>query len=104
MPNTIVVDWKLASWAENIFAVLIGLALVGLAGWLVLQAVKDVLDRAARLEETRAAKAEAALMEWEKTFGDERARRIVAEQRAKQERSMRQQLAKGEGYASTQDA
>lgn len=102
--ENVIVEWKIAGWAENILVVLIGLAMAGLAAWLVLQAVKDVLERAAKVEELRAAKAEAALVEWEKTFGDERARRIVAEQRAKQERSMRQQLAKGEGYASTQDA
>ena len=102
--ENVIVEWKIAGWAENILVVLIGLAMAGLAAWLVLQAVKDVLERAAKVEELRAAKAEAALVEWEKTFGDERARRIVAEQRAKQERSMRQQLAKGEGHASTQDA
>ena len=102
--ENIIVEWKLAGWAENVLVILIGIALAGLAVFLVLQAVKDVLDRAARLEELRMAKAEKAIEEWEKTFGDERARRIVAEQRAKQERSMRQQLAKGEGYASTPDA
>ena len=102
--DNIIVEWKLAGWAENVLVILLGIARAGLAAWLVLSAVKDVLDRVARVEELRMAKAEKAIEEWEKTFGDERARRIVAEQRAKQDRSMRQQLAKGEGYASTQDA
>lgn len=95
----IMVDWRLAGWAENTLVVLLGLALAGLAAWLVLNAIKDVLDRAARLEEARAKKADKALEEWMETFGDEHAKRIAAEQKAQQERSMRKQLAKGANNA-----
>ena len=96
----ILVDWRLAGWAENTLAVLLGLALAGLAAWLVLNAIKDVLDRAARLEEARSKKTDKALEEWMETFRDEHAKRIIAEQKARQERSMRQQLAKGEKNVS----
>ena len=91
----IFVEWRLAGWAENTLAVLLGLALAGLAAWLVLNAIKDVLDRAARLEEARSKKTDKALEEWMETFRDEHAKRIAAEQKAQQERSMRQQIAKG---------
>jgi hypothetical protein len=91
----IFVEWRLAGWAENILVVLIGLAVAGLSLWLVLQAVKDVLDRAARVEALKAAKSDKALAEWMKTFRDEHAKRIAAEQKAAQEKSMRQQIAKG---------
>lgn len=91
----IMVDWRLAGWAENALAVLIGLAMAGLAAWLVLNAVKDVLDRAARLEEARSKKTDKALEEWMETFREEHAKRIVAEQKAAQEKSMREQIAKG---------
>ena len=90
------VEWRLAGWAENILVVLIGLAVAGLSLWLVLQAVKDVLDRAARVEALKAAKSDKALAEWMETFRDEHAKRIAAEQKAAQEKSMRQQIAKGE--------
>ena len=93
--GNILVEWRLAGWAENILVVLIGLALAGLSLWLVLQAVKDVLDRAARVETLKAAKADKALTEWMETFRDEHAKRIAAEQKAQQERAMREQLAKG---------
>jgi hypothetical protein len=91
----ILVEWRLAGWAENILVVLIGLALAGLSLWLALQAVKDVLDRAARVEALKAKKAEKALSEWMETFREEHARRIVAEQKAEQEKQLRQQIAKG---------
>lgn len=96
----IMVDWRLAGWAENALVVLLGLALAGLAAWLVLNAIKDVLDRAARLEEARSKKTDKALEEWMETFRDEHAKRILAEQKARQERSMRQQLAKGDKNGS----
>ena len=76
-----------------------GLAMAGLAAWLVLNAVKDVLDRAARVEALKASKAEKALEEWMATFREEHARRIVAEQRAEQERQLREQIAKGANNA-----
>lgn len=94
--DNIFVEWRLAGWAENTLAVLIGLALAGLSLWLVLQAVKDVLDRAARVEARKAAKSDKGLAEWMETFIDEHAKRIAAEQKAAQEKSMRQQIAKGE--------
>ena len=75
----IMVEWRLAGWAECILVVLLGLALAGLSAWLVLQAVKDVLDRAARVEEQKAAKTEKALEEWMETFREEHAKRIAAE-------------------------
>lgn len=91
----IMVDWRLAGWAENALVVLLGLAMTGLAAWLVLNAVKDVLDRAARLEEARSKKTDKALEEWMETFREEHAKRIAAEQKAAQEKSMREQIAKG---------
>ena len=78
----IFVEWRLAGWAENTLA------------------IKDVLDRAARLEEARSKKTDKALEEWMETFRDEHAKRILAEQKARQERSMRQQLAKGDKNGS----
>lgn len=93
--DNIFVEWRLAGWAENILVVLIGLAVAGLSLWLVLQAVKDVLDRAARVEALKSAKSDKALAEWMETFRDEHAKRIAAEQKAAQEKSMRQQIAKG---------
>lgn len=93
--ENVIVEWRLAGWAENTLVVLLGLALTGLAAWLVLNAIKDVLDRAARLEEAKARKTDKALEEWMETFRDEHAKRIAAEQKAQQERSMRQQIAKG---------
>lgn len=95
----VTVDWRLAGWAENILVILLGLAMAGLAAWLVLNAVKDVLDRAARVEALKASKAEKALEEWMATFREEHARRIVAEQRAEQERQLREQIAKGANNA-----
>ena len=92
MPE-VIVEWRIAGWAENIMAVLMGVALAGLAAWLVLNAVKDVLDRAAPLE-----KRDKALNEWMTAYREEHAKRIAAEQKAKQERSLRLQLAKGENH------
>lgn len=91
----IMVEWRLAGWAECALVVLLGLALAGLSAWLVLQAVKDVLDRAARVEELKAAKTDKALEEWMETFREEHAKRIAAEQRAEQEKNLRHQIAKG---------
>lgn len=91
----IMVEWRLAGWAENILVVMIGLALAGLSFWLVLNAFKDVLERATKLEKMRAKKTDKALSEWMEAYRDEHAKRIAAEQKAEQERSMRQQLAKG---------
>lgn len=93
--DRIFVEWRIAGWAENLLVILIGLAVAGLAVWLVLQAVKDVLDRAARLEEARSKKTDKALEEWMETFREEHAKRIAAEQKAAQEKSMREQIAKG---------
>lgn len=93
--ENVIVEWKIAGWAENVLVVLIGIAMAGLAAWLVLNAIKDVLDRAARLEEARSKKTDKALAEWMETYRDEHAKRITAEQKAQQERSMRQQIAKG---------
>lgn len=91
----IMVEWRLAGWAENILVVMIGLALAGLSFWLVLNAFKDVLERATKLEKMRAKKTDKALSEWMEAYRDEHAKRIAAEQKAEQERSMRHQLAKG---------
>lgn len=91
----IMVEWRLAGWAENILVVMIGLALAGLSFWLVLNAMKDVIERATKLEKMRAKKTDKALSEWMEAYRDEHAKRIAAEQKAEQERSMRQQLAKG---------
>lgn len=93
--ENIIVEWRIAGWAENIMVVLIGMAIAGLAIWLVLNAVKDVLDRAARLEKLRLKKSDKALNEWMTAYREEHAKRIAAEQKAKQERSLRLQLAKG---------
>lgn len=95
----IMVEWRLAGWAENILVVMIGLALAGLSFWLVLNAFKDVLERATKLEKMRAKKTDKALSEWMEAYRDEHAKRIAAEQKAEQERSMRQQLAKGAEHA-----
>lgn len=97
MPE-VIVEWRIAGWAENIMAVLMGVALAGLAAWLVLNAVKDVLDRASRLEKLRLKKSDKALNEWMTAYREEHAKRIAAEQKAKQERSLRLQLAKGENH------
>lgn len=94
MPDMIV-EWRIAGWAENILAVLVGLALAGLAIWLVANAIKDILDRAARLERMKARKTDKALQEWMRAYREEHALRIQAEQKAEQERSMRKQIAKG---------
>lgn len=94
MPD-VIVEWRIAGWAENILVVLVGISLAGLAFWVVLAAVKDVLDRAERLEKRRARKTDKALAKWMETYRDEHAKRIAAEQKAEQERSMRQQIAKG---------
>ena len=93
--ENIIVEWRLAGWAENFLVVMIGLALAGLSFWLVLNAFKDVLERATKLEKMRAKKTDKALSEWMEAYRDEHAKRIAAEQKAEQERSMRQQLAKG---------
>ena len=94
MPEMIV-EWRIAGWAENVLVVMIGLAMAGLAIWLVLQAVKDTLDRYARVEKLRLKKNDKALQEWMEAYREEHKLRIVAEKKAEQERSMRQQLAKG---------
>lgn len=91
----IMVEWRLAGWAENILVVMIGLALAGLSFWLVLNAFKDVLERAAKLEKMRAKKTDKALSEWMEAYRDEHAKRIAAEQKAEQERNLRKQIAKG---------
>ena len=96
----IMVEWRLAGWAENILVVLIGLALAGLSLWLVMQAVKDVLDRAEKVEALRAKKTDKALEEWMETFRQEHELRVSAEQKAQQERNMRQQIAKGAKHGS----
>lgn len=93
--ENIIVEWRIAGWAENILVVMIGLALAGLSFWLVLNAMKDVIERATKLEKMRAKKTDKALSEWMEAYRDEHAKRIAAEQKAEQERSMRQQLAKG---------
>ena len=85
--ENIIVEWRIAGWAENILVVMIGLALSGLAAWLVLNAVKDVLERATKLEKMRAKKTDKALTEWMEAYRDEHAKRIAAEQKAEQERS-----------------
>ena len=94
MPEMIV-EWRIAGWAENVLVVMIGLAMAGLAIWLVLQADKDTLDRYARVEKLRLKKNDKALQEWMEAYREEHKLRIVAEKKAEQERSMRQQLAKG---------
>lgn len=94
----IMVEWRLAGWAENILVVMIGLALAGLSFWLVLNAFKDVLERATKLEKMRAKKTDKALSEWMEAYRDEHAKRIAAEQKAEQERSMRYQIAKGASH------
>ena len=99
MPDMIV-EWRIAGWAENIMVVLIGIALAGLAIWLVTVSLKDVLDRATRLEKMKARKTDKALGEWMEAYREEHAKRIAAEQKAEQERSMRQQLAKGANHGS----
>ena len=40
----VTVDWRLAGWAENILVILLGLAMAGLAAWLVLNAVKEIMQ------------------------------------------------------------
>ena len=98
--ENITVEWRIVGWAESMLVVLIGIALAGLAAWLVMQAIKDVLDRAARVEAIKAAKTDKALEEWMETFREEHARRIVAEQKAAQEKQMRKQIAKGAKHVS----
>lgn len=98
MPDMIV-EWRIAGWAENILVVLLGLAMAGLAIWLVLNAIKDVLDRAARVEKLRIKKNDKALQEWMEAYREEHKLRIAAEQKAEQERSMRKQIAKGAEHA-----
>lgn len=98
MPEMIV-EWRIAGWAENILVVMIGLAMAGLAIWLVLQAVKDTLDRYARVEKLRLKKNDKALQEWMEAYREEHKLRIAAEQKAEQERSMRKQIAKGAEHA-----
>lgn len=98
MPDMIV-EWRIAGWAENMLIVLLGIGVAALAVWLVLQAVKDVLDREARVETLRAQKAEKALEEWMQTFREEHELRIAAEKKAQQERNMRKQIAKGANNA-----
>jgi len=93
--DKIIIDWRLAGWAENALVVCIGLALAGLAFWLVCNAVKDVLDRAIRYEKLRKRKSEEAVNRWVEVYKDEHALRIAAEQKAEQERNMRKQIAKG---------
>lgn len=100
--ENVIVEWRIAGWAENILVLLIGLALAGLAAWLVLNAIKDILERAARVEELRQGKEAKALDEWMETFREEHAKRIAAEQKAEQEKQLRQQIAKGAHHASTQ--
>lgn len=90
-----IVEWRLSEWAETVLVILLGIAMAGLAVWLVLNALKEVLERVARVESIKADKAEKALEEWVATFREEHARRIVAEQRAEQERQLREQIAKG---------
>ena len=99
MPDMIV-EWRIAGWAENIMVVLIGIALAGLAIWLVTVSLKDVLERAARLEKMKARKTDKALGEWMEAYREEHAKRIAAEQKAEQERSMRKQIAKGAKHGS----
>lgn len=95
----IIVEWRLAGWAENILVVMVGLALAGLSLWLVMNAIKDVLDRAAKLERMKARKSDKALNEWMEAYRDEHAKRIAAEQKAEQERNLRKQIAKGASNA-----
>lgn len=95
----IMVEWRLAGWAENILVVMIGLALAGLSFWLVLNAFKDVLERATKLEKMRAKKTDKAMQEWMEAYRDEHAKRIAAEQKAEQERNLRKQIAKGASNA-----
>lgn len=97
MPD-VIVEWRIAGWAESILVVLLGLAMAGLAFWLVANALKDVIDRATKLEKMKAKKTDKALSEWMEAYRDEHARRIAAEQKAEQERSLRLQIAKGAAH------
>ena len=97
MPDMIV-EWRIAGWAENILVVLLGMSMAGLAFWLVLNEIKDVLDRASRVEKLRIKKNDKALQEWMEAYLDEHAKRIAAEQKAEQERSLRLQIAKGASH------
>ena len=93
--DRILVEWKIAGWAENILVVLLGIALAGLAAWLVLNALKDVLERAAKVEALKAKRDSKVANEWMAAYRDEHARRIAAEQKAEQEKQLRIQIAKG---------
>lgn len=97
MPD-VIVEWRIAGWAESILVVLLGLAMAGLAAWLVLTAIRDVLDREARIERLRQKKNDKALQEWMEAYRDEHTKRLAAEQKAEQERSMRYQIAKGAAH------
>jgi len=91
----VTIDWRLAGWAENCLVVLLGFALAGLAAWLVLNALKDVLERAAKVEALKAKRDSKVANEWMAAYRDEHARRIAAEQKAEQEKQLRIQIAKG---------
>ena len=95
MPE-VIVEWRIAGWAENIMAVLTGVDAD--RAFFQPHRPEDVLDRAARLEKLRLKKSDKALNEWMTAYREEHAKRIAAEQKAKQERSLRLQLAKGENH------
>ena len=82
---------RIASWVA-IMALGVGVASVGL--WVLVQAVTEMLKHYEEVEQLRADKRDQALDAWAQTFNEEHARRIVAEQRAKQERQLREQIAK----------
>lgn len=96
---TITVDWRIAGWAENVLVVMLGIAMAGLAAWLVLNALKDVLERAAKVEALKAKRNSKVADEWMAAYRDEHARRIAAEQKAEQEKQLRKQIAKGADHA-----
>ena len=83
---------RVASW---IAIMALGIGIASTAIWLLLQEAKEVIKHYEKLEQMKAEKSDAALDAWAQTFKEEHARRIVAEQKAEQERNMRKQIAKG---------
>lgn len=98
--ENVVVEWQLASWAENVLVVCLGIAVASLFVWLVINSIIEAADREIRLEELRREQTTEALDKWMATFREEHMKRVLAERRAKQEKQLREQIAKGAGHES----
>lgn len=64
----VMVEYKFLPWAVNILAVCIGILIVCMAIWLVLEYIRDNLKKAIRLENMKTANRVKAHSAWESAY------------------------------------